>query len=76
MRSDRKRLLDMQDAIEQIGKYAEDTRQRLEQEELIQVWMIHHLQILGEAARAVSDEFKAEHPALGSYYRDASHSGS
>ena len=64
MRSDRERLLDVQDAIEQIEKYDKAAQQRIEQDELIQVWMLHYLRIIGEAVRALSNEFRAQHPQV------------
>lgn len=54
MRDDRERLLDIQEAIERIQKYAERGRETFERDELIQTWILHNLQILGEAARAIS----------------------
>lgn len=57
MRDDRERLLDIQDAIERIEKYAARGREAFAADELIQVWIIHHLQIIGEAVRALSPEF-------------------
>ena len=62
MRDDRERLLDIQQAIAKVEKYAVRGRQAFEQEELIQNWMIRHLQIIGEAARALSGEFRQAHP--------------
>ncbi len=61
MRDDRERLLDMSDAIERINKYVIRGRQAFEQDELIQNWIVHHLQILGEAAARISDDFKEKH---------------
>lgn len=61
MRNDRERLLDMLEAIERIEKYAARGREAFEREELIQVWIIHHLQLLGEAARALSTDFRNQH---------------
>ncbi|BBL66916.1 HepT-like ribonuclease domain-containing protein [Methanoculleus chikugoensis] len=31
---------------------------------MAQVWIIHHLQIIGEAVRGISSEFKAEKPGI------------
>jgi len=62
MRCDRERLLDIQDAIAQIRKYADRVREGIEQDELVQVWVLHHLRIIGEAARALSQDFKQQHP--------------
>ena len=64
MRDDRERLLDMAEAIELIGKYTARGRKNFEADELIQTWVIHHLQILGEAAAKTSDDFKNKHPEI------------
>ncbi len=50
MRDPKERLLDMLDAIERIEKYVSKGRAAFEQDELIQTWVVHHLQIVGEAA--------------------------
>ena len=57
MRNDRERLLDIVEAIERIEKYAARGRDAFEREELIQNWIVHHLQIIGEASRGLSDDF-------------------
>jgi uncharacterized protein with HEPN domain len=54
MRSDRERLLDMLEAVQQIDKYTHRGQEIFEQDELIQIWVVHHLEILGEAASRVS----------------------
>lgn len=64
MRDDRERLLDIQEAIEQIEKYAARGRETFERDELIQIWILHNLQILGEAARAISADLKQQHPEV------------
>ena len=43
MRDDRERLLDTQEAIERIGKYAARGRQTFEGDELVQTWIVHYL---------------------------------
>ena len=48
MRDERVRLLDIQEAIERIEKYARQGQEAFEQEELIKTWIVHHLQIIGE----------------------------
>jgi uncharacterized protein with HEPN domain len=58
MRDDRERLLDLREAIERIEKYTAGGRAALERDELIQTWVIYHLQIIGEAARALSPELR------------------
>ena len=64
MRDDRERLLDIQEAIERIEKYASHGRDAFEREELIQTWVVHHLQIIGEASRSLSDGFRSSHPEI------------
>jgi len=62
MRDDRQRLLHILDAIERIERYAARGRQAFVEDELIQNWMVRHLQIIGEAARALSREFRGRYP--------------
>ncbi|SRR5216684_3212089 len=61
MRDDRERLLDILEAIERIDKYASKGRSIFEDDELIQTWVLHHLQLIGEATRALSPEIKERH---------------
>ncbi|KXK07149.1 MAG: hypothetical protein UZ17_ACD001000161 [Acidobacteria bacterium OLB17] len=56
MRDDRERLLDTVEAIERIEKYTARGRSAFEEDELIQTWVLHHFQIMGEAVRALSVE--------------------
>lgn len=53
MRDDRERLLDMLEAIERIEKYAGRGIAAFQKDELIQTWIVHHLQIFGEAAAKI-----------------------
>lgn len=61
MRDDNERLQDTIEAIEQLEKYSRQGKTVFKQQELIQIWIIYHLQIIGEAARVVSQEFKARY---------------
>ena len=61
MRSDRERLLDIVEAIERIEKYLVKGRQAFEHDELLQTWVVHHIQIIGEAATKLSENFRAAH---------------
>lgn len=56
MRDDRERLLDIAEAIERIEKYTCRGRAAFEEDELIQTWVLYHLQVIGEAVRALSSE--------------------
>jgi len=64
MRDDKERLLDIFEAIENIEKYAVRGRAVFESDELVQTWILHHLQILGEAAARISDDFQERHPTI------------
>jgi uncharacterized protein with HEPN domain len=56
MRREAERLQDILDAIAAIERYASQGRQAFDEQELIQVWVIHHLQIIGEAASSLSGD--------------------
>jgi uncharacterized protein with HEPN domain len=64
VRDDRARLLDIQEAIERIERYAARGRTAFEQDELIQNWMVSHIQIIGEASRALSDDLRERYPRV------------
>lgn len=64
MRDDREKLRDILEAIERINKYAVQGRQSFEQNELIQTWFIQHLQVIGEASRALSAEVREQNPQV------------
>ena len=61
MMSDRERLLDIQEAIERIEKHSAVGREGFDEDELIRTWIVHHLQIIGEAARGLSSEIRSRH---------------
>lgn len=64
MRSDRARLLDILDAIADIARQLPSDRSAFEASELAQVWCVHRLQIIGEAARGLSAAFRGRHPDI------------
>jgi uncharacterized protein with HEPN domain len=64
MRNDIERLLDISEAISRIERYAAQGKQVFEEDELIQTWIAYHLQVIGEAARATSVEFKSQYSDL------------
>ena len=64
MRDDRERLLDMLEAIQKIEQYANDESFTSHDDELVEVWMVHHLQIIGEAASRISRELQEKHPEV------------
>jgi len=62
VRDDRERLLDIIEAIERIERHVHSGRAAFASEELVQVWVIHNLEILGEAARGVSEDLRRRRP--------------
>lgn len=60
MRSDRGCLLDILDAIAGIEKY-QTSRESFDADERTQAWMVSRLQIIGEACRYLSPEFRDRH---------------
>lgn len=64
MRDVSERLRDIQEAIERIMKYTGQGRGSFDHDELVQTWVVHHLEIIGEATRSIPQEFKNNHPAI------------
>lgn len=64
MRDNRVRLVDMLEALEHIERYSARGRRAFESDELIQTWMIHHLQIIGEAAAKLDRDFWDAYPEI------------
>jgi len=56
LRDDRERLRDINEAIENIEKYVSLGYQAFIEDERTHVWIIHHLQLIGEASNHLSDE--------------------
>jgi uncharacterized protein with HEPN domain len=52
MRDPKERLSDMLEAIKNIERYSIRGKKNFESDELVQNWVVHHLQIICEAARA------------------------
>jgi uncharacterized protein with HEPN domain len=61
MRSDKERLLDILEAIERIYRYAPNGRASLENNELVQNWVVSHIQHIGEACYGISQKLRASH---------------
>ena len=61
MRNDQQRLRDILEAIERIERYVVRGEKAFRESELIQNWIVHHLQIIGEAGRSVSPQFRQPH---------------
>jgi uncharacterized protein with HEPN domain len=49
----------MLEAIERIRRHSDQGREAFDRDELVQIWIVHHLQILGEAAARLSPASRA-----------------
>ncbi len=64
MRDPYERLRDIQEAIMNIMKYTDQGRDLFDQDELVQTWVIHHLEIIGEATPSIPQAFRTLHPEI------------
>jgi uncharacterized protein with HEPN domain len=59
----RDRLQDILDAITQIEMEQAKGKAAFDASALVQVWMVHHLMIIGEAVRSLDPTLKQRYPA-------------
>lgn len=64
MREPKKRLQDILLAIENIERYQDLSRADYESNELVQVWFLRHLQIIGEATRTLPQDTRNLAPEI------------
>jgi uncharacterized protein with HEPN domain len=64
MRNFRNRLQDILEAIVQIEAEQAKGKSAFQSSELIQVWMVHHLMIIGEAVRAIDPATRQRYPSV------------
>ena len=64
MRDTTERLRDIQDAASRILKYTSQGRGLFDQDELVQTWIIHHLEIIGEAIDSMPQMFRSLHTEI------------
>jgi uncharacterized protein with HEPN domain len=62
VRRDVEWLADILDAIDAIERYAKSGDDEFRQSELLQIWVVHHLQVIGEAAARLSRPIIAQAP--------------
>ena len=58
MRDDRLRLEDVLEAIAKIRQYTNGQRDAFFIDEMLQVWVLHHIQMMGEALASLSPELR------------------
>jgi uncharacterized protein with HEPN domain len=64
VRRDAQRLRDVLEAIAAIERHTGGGRSAFDADELIRVWCLKHIEIIGEALGRVSEEFKSVHQVL------------
>lgn len=64
MRLDRDRLLDILEAIEAIERHLPRSKQDFDANELVRVWCLRHIEIIGEAAAKLSQDVRDQAPNL------------
>lgn len=64
MRTDRDRLLDILESIRRISEKIPDTKEEFTHSDLFQIWVIYHIQVIGEAANSLSPEFRQSHTSI------------
>ncbi len=64
MRDPKERLRDIMDAIAAIERYRDRGKRAFEEDELLQGWFLRHLQIIGEAVRALPEDVCALAPDI------------
>ena len=62
MRDDLARLRDILRAIDRIQQETQVSRSVFGKDPKLQVWVLHHLQIIGEASRGLSAGFREQYP--------------
>jgi uncharacterized protein with HEPN domain len=62
VRSDPDRVQDILEAIDRIRRYSARGREAFDHDELIQVWVVRHLQVIGEAASKLSQIARDQQP--------------
>lgn len=64
MRDAKERLRDILEAVGAIERYAVRGAEAFRCDELVQVWILHHLLVIGEAVARLGRDFHAQHPQV------------
>jgi uncharacterized protein with HEPN domain len=64
MRKDADRLNDMLEAIKSIQRHTSPGRANFDADELVRVWCLRHLEVIGEAAARISEELRSKYPSV------------
>jgi uncharacterized protein with HEPN domain len=63
VRHDTDRLEDILEAIEAIERYSQEGRARFDADELVRIWILKHIEIIGEAVARLSPEILSKYPS-------------
>ena len=58
------RLFDILDACDRIIEHRPASRAEFDRDEMLQVWVIHHTSVIGEASVHVPSDIRASHPEV------------
>lgn len=64
MRSDIDRLCDINEAIQRIREKLPSGKDEFFQSDLLQVWVLYHIQVIGEAANGITPGFQNDHKEI------------
>jgi uncharacterized protein with HEPN domain len=64
VRDDRLLLGDILDAVDRIEKHAKSGRAAFDADELVQIWVVYHLQVIGEAVSRLSMDLRTAYPEV------------
>jgi uncharacterized protein with HEPN domain len=64
VRLDRERLRDILEAIEAIERYTSAGREEFDRNELVRVWCLHYIEIIGEATANLSEDARGRAPNI------------
>jgi uncharacterized protein with HEPN domain len=64
VRPDPERVADILDAIARIERRMTEDFERFARDEMLQIWVVHHLEIVGEAAKHLSPGYRAGRPDI------------
>ncbi len=62
LRTDADRVRDILEAISRIERQTVDGKAAFVRDELLQTWVVYHLEIIGEAAKGLSEDFRVSRP--------------
>ncbi|MDD1682752.1 MAG: DUF86 domain-containing protein [Methanoregula sp.] len=64
MRTDLDRLRDIHEALERIAQKLPRAKEEFLQSDMHQVWVLYHIQLIGEAANGISAGFRKAHGTI------------